>query len=77
MEAMKPPYKGVVAVMAGMTWARAAIFWGSDCGKDALLQRGIEYNLASTLPPLTISTMVQFVNQPIVRASITIQVTAG
>ena len=70
---MKPPYKGVIAVMAGMTWARAAIFWGSDCGKDVLLARGVEYNLASTLPPLLISTGVQFVNQPIVRASITIQ----
>ena len=33
MQAMQPPYKGVLAVMAGMTWARAAIFWGSDCGK--------------------------------------------
>lgn len=33
---MKPPYRGVVATMVGMTWARAAIFFGSDIGKDLL-----------------------------------------
>ena len=31
-----PPYKGVVATIFGMTWARAAIFYGSDVGKEAL-----------------------------------------
>ena len=29
-----PPYRGVAATMFGMTWARAAIFYGSDVGKD-------------------------------------------
>ena len=27
-----PPYKGMVATVFGMTWARAAIFWLSDYG---------------------------------------------
>jgi hypothetical protein len=31
--AFVPPYKGMVGVISGMTWARAAIFWGSDYGK--------------------------------------------
>ena len=29
-----PPYKGVAATMFGMTWARAAIFYCSDYGKE-------------------------------------------
>ena len=33
-----PPYKGVAATIFGMTWARAAIFYGSDVGKERLLQ---------------------------------------
>ena len=32
-----PPYKGVAATIFGMTWARAAIFYGSDVGKEQLL----------------------------------------
>ena len=35
-----PPYKGVAATLFGMTWARAAIFYGCDVGKDALLSSG-------------------------------------
>ena len=31
--ALKPPYKGVVATIGGMTWARAFIFYGSYRGK--------------------------------------------
>ena len=30
VHAFAPPYKGMVATISGMTWARAAIFWGSD-----------------------------------------------
>ena len=72
--AFAPPYKGMVGVVAGMTWARAAIFWGSDVGRDALL--ATEYcneTTALVLPPLIVSTLVQCVNMPIVRASITLQ----
>jgi hypothetical protein len=29
---MQPPYRGVMATMLGMTWARGAIFYGSDAG---------------------------------------------
>ena len=29
---MRPPYHGVMATMLGMTWARGAIFYGSDKG---------------------------------------------
>ena len=38
--ALRPPYKGVLPTMAGMTWARAAIFWGSDSGKEYLIKHG-------------------------------------
>ena len=68
-----PPYKGVAATIFGMTWARAAIFYGSDVGKEHLLQNGWSPPLASTLPPIGISAFVQVANQPIVRATIQLQ----
>ena len=73
--AMQPPYKGVLAVMGGMTWARGAIFWGSDCGRELLGPNGLGFGpvVSTIVPPLIISTFVQFVNMPIVRASITVQ----
>jgi hypothetical protein len=75
--AFAPPYKGMVATVTGMTWARAAIFWGSDRGKEYLLHCDIpilsEPAWALLVPPLVVSTFVQCVNQPIVRASITLQ----
>lgn len=72
--ALLPPYKGAVATVLGMTWARAAIFWGSDAGRDWLLSNNLCGNqVATVLPPLTVSTLVQFVNMPLVRATITIQ----
>jgi len=90
--AFAPPYKGVVATVVGMTWARAAIFYGSDYGRDVLrsyLKENDEtkagggdstsslsssMSIASTIaPPLVVSTVVQCVNMPIVRATITLQ----
>ena len=71
--ALSPPYKGAVATVLGMTWARAAIFWGSDTGRDWLLSKGYNKQVATVVPPLTVSTLVQFVNMPVVRATITIQ----
>ena len=68
-----PPYKGVAATIFGMTWARAAIFYGSDVGKDRLLASGWSPPVAATLPPIAISAFVQVANQPIVRATITLQ----
>lgn len=76
IHAFAPPYKGMVATILGMTWARAAIFWGSDLGKDYLIQYfdGLLHPSVYTLmPPLLMSAGVQCVNQPIVRASITLQ----
>ena len=35
---MQPPYRGISAVVLGMTWARAAIFYGSDSGKCCMLE---------------------------------------
>ena len=29
---MHPPYKGVLATVLGMSWARGAIFYGSETG---------------------------------------------
>ena len=71
--AFLPPYKGMVGVIFGMTWARAAIFWGSDRGKDILRQYKAPESVALILPPLLVSTAVQCINMPIVRASITLQ----
>lgn len=72
--AFAPPYKGMVATVLGMTWARAAIFWGSDRGREYLVQNDVcGEGWAMVLPPLVFSTLVQCVNMPIVRASITLQ----
>ena len=73
--AFGPPYKGLIATVAGMTWARAAIFWGSDAGKAFLKQypETVPDVVATLFPPLAVSTMVQCVNMPLVRATITIQ----
>lgn len=74
-----------MATIAGMTWARAAIFYGSDRGKDYLQQHQSTYipslgmdvvlplSVITLAPPLVTSIMVQCVNQPVVRASITLQ----
>ncbi len=59
--------------MVGMTWARAAIFFCSDVGKEFMLNNGANHAMAQTIPPFLISTLVQIVNMPLVRASITIQ----
>ena len=72
--AFAPPYKGMVATVVGMTWARAAIFWGSDRGREYLTSHQVCGEAwALVLPPLIVSTLVQCVNMPIVRASITLQ----
>jgi hypothetical protein len=69
-----PPYKGMVATVLGMTWARAAIFWGSDAGRDILRKYPfVHESICTILPPLVVSTAVQIINQPLVRATITIQ----
>ena len=68
-----PPYKGVAATMFGMTWARAAIFYFSDAGKDAMLSLGASKAAGTALPAIGISTAVQIINQPIVRGTVTIQ----
>lgn len=68
-----PPYKGVAATIFGMTWARAAIFYGSDTGKEILQRHGASNALATTLPPILVSVLVQLINQPIVRGTIMLQ----
>jgi hypothetical protein len=68
-----PPYKGMVATVFGMTWARAAIFWMSDYGHDVLLKQGYSVSTATVLPPLAVSALVQVANQPIVRSTVTLQ----
>jgi hypothetical protein len=68
-----PPYKGVTATIFGMTWARAAIFYGSDVGKDYMVQQGHSTALASTVPPMGLAVFVQVANQPIVRSTIMLQ----
>lgn len=70
---VQPPFRGLVATMAGMTWARAAIFFGSDMGKKFMLENGSNYALAQSVPPFLIGTMVQIINMPLVRSTVTIQ----
>jgi hypothetical protein len=71
--AFAPPYKGLLPTVLGMTWARAAIFWGADYGRDALLRSGYSNSVAVILPPLVVSTLVQCFNMPLVRASVSLQ----
>ena len=67
------PYRGVLATMLGMTWARGAIFYFSDAGKSIMKERSYNAFWCQTVPPLVIGTIVQFINMPLVRATITIQ----
>ena len=68
-----PPYKGMVATVFGMTYARASIFYFSDVGRGYLLDKGYSEATATVAPPLVVSTIVQVINQPIVRATVTLQ----
>jgi len=70
---MQPPYKGVLATMLGMTWARACIFYGSEIGKQYMISMDANPALAQAFPPFLIGTAVQVINMPLVRATITIQ----
>ena len=44
--ALKPPFRGTIATVGGMTWARAAIFFGSDYG--VLIDNGYLFTLNQT-----------------------------
>jgi hypothetical protein len=70
---MTPPYKGVIATMLGMTWARGAIFYGSDRGRRILKDLGYNEVISTTVPPMLIGACVQIINMPLVRGTITIQ----
>lgn len=72
--AFQPPFRGVPTVLLGMTWARAAIFYGSARGKEGLRKLGFSPAAAAAFPPMAIATAVQVINAPIVRATITMQV---
>lgn len=69
-----PPYKGALATVCGMTYARAAIFYLSDYGHEILV-KDYDYDevTATVVPPLLVSTIVQVINQPVVRATVTLQ----
>ena len=56
-----------------MAWARGAIFFGSDYLREKLIDAGAGNTVSIVLPPLVVSTLVQIANQPLVRATITIQ----
>jgi hypothetical protein len=63
----------MMATVLGMTYARATIFFGSDYGRELLLERGYSVSTATVAPPLVLGTLVQIINQPIVRATVTLQ----
>ena len=73
LRGVMPPYRGAPAVLAGMTWARAAIFYGSDAGRAMLQSAGVPDAVAFTVPPMVVSTCVQLINMPLVRASVSMQ----
>jgi len=73
LEAMKPPWRGSLVVISGMTWARAAIFYGSDIGSRWMKSQGFNTAISATVPSLTVSILAQTVNQPFVRSSIMLQ----
>jgi hypothetical protein len=73
LEAVKPPWKGSMVVIGGMTWARAAIFFGSDKGQAYLRDKGFGKAIAGTVPALSLSVFVQVTNQPFVRTSVMLQ----
>jgi len=72
-EVLRPPWRGSLVVVSGMTWARAAIFFGSDEGGRWLRRQGWSAASSTALPPLLISAYVQVANQPFVRSSIMLQ----
>lgn len=72
-QAARPPWKGSLVVVSGMTWARACIFFGSDEGSRWLRLQGFSSSVASVVPPLLISVKVQIANQPFVRSTIMLQ----
>lgn len=61
IESMQPPWRGALTVIAGMSWARAAIFYGSEIGRSYLKKQGAPPAVATAAPALVISTMVQVV----------------
>ena len=71
--AFSPPYKGLSATVLGMSWARGAIFYGSDRGKEIMVAMGYSPNMAVIIPPLLVSSVVQIINMPLVRATVTLQ----
>lgn len=71
--ALQPPFRGTLATVGGMTWARATIFYGSEYGKNFLKKYGFGGVISSIVPPLVVSTFVQIVNMPLIRSTITLQ----
>ena len=49
MHSLKPPYRGAPAVLVGMTWARAAIFYGGGCPHPIMFVRENGLTLTLTL----------------------------
>lgn len=72
-QAVKPPWRGSFVVIGGMTWARAAIFFGSDNLSQRMREQGFGKAVATTLPALSLSCFVQVTNQPFVRSSVMLQ----
>ena len=77
--AIKPPYKGIPAVVLGMSWARFAIFYGSErfsyafSGVISSSKKNEPSFVETLLPPMLLSTFVQIVNMPLIRTSIVLQ----
>ena len=49
---VQPPYRGVMATMLGMTWARGIIFYSAESGKQYMLERGFSNSLSTAAPPM-------------------------
>ena len=68
-----PPYRGLPSVLFGMTWARCAIFYGSDTSKKMLESIGINPMLSNTIPVFVCTSAVQVINMPLIKATVMMQ----
>lgn len=73
LDAYRPPYRGVLAAFCGMTWARTAIFYGSERGRRLLQSVGVSGSLGSGLPALATAACCQCVNNPLFKAIVRLQ----
>eukprot|EP00927_Polykrikos_kofoidii_P022227 TRINITY_DN20803_c0_g1_i2.p1 TRINITY_DN20803_c0_g1~~TRINITY_DN20803_c0_g1_i2.p1 ORF type:complete len:298 (+),score=44.27 TRINITY_DN20803_c0_g1_i2:55-948(+) len=77
VEALRPPWRGFLNVVLGMTFARSSVLFGAEEGRRVLRDKGYNQIVAGMAPTAAILSGVQVVNQPLTRASIMLQDSAN